>query len=259
MDGVLQGRALVVGGGIAGLLATRVLAESHLEVQVLDCDDLDPRHPCGPRRGVPQGRHNHALPPRGRQILEELFPGLTGQVVDAGAPCGDLLGDARLHLGGHRFARADADLTTVSVNRPYLESCLRARVGALRNVTFDPPTDVLGLVTSPAGQRVHGSAPRRGCQGSRPRGGLCAGDGADRSAPVAAADGHRGTGTARRSSGSGPRRLPAVDVRRRDNARRPPTRGGSTVRGIRMLIAALLVPGLVLLTSITLAWVLLRW
>jgi glycine/D-amino acid oxidase-like deaminating enzyme len=32
---------VVVGGGIAGLLAARVLAERHLEVRVLDRDDLE--------------------------------------------------------------------------------------------------------------------------------------------------------------------------------------------------------------------------
>jgi 2-polyprenyl-6-methoxyphenol hydroxylase-like FAD-dependent oxidoreductase len=166
MDSTAQGRALVVGGGIAGLLAARVLAESYLEVQVLDRDDLEVPPASGPRRGVPQGRHVHALLPRGRQILEELFPGLTGQLVDAGASRGDLLGDARLHLGGHRFARADAELTTVSVSRPYLEACIRARVAALPNVTFGPPTDVLGLVTSPDRQRVQGVRILRRADGS---------------------------------------------------------------------------------------------
>ncbi len=156
MDGVVQGRALVVGGGIAGLLAARVLAEGHLEVQVLDRDDLEGRDASDPRRGVPQGRHIHALLPRGRRILEELFPGLTRELVDAGAPCGDLLGDARLHLGGHRLARADAGLTTVSVSRPLLEARVRARVAELPNVTFGSPADVLGLVTTPDGQRVRG-------------------------------------------------------------------------------------------------------
>ena len=156
MDSARPGRALVVGGGIAGLLAARVLAECHLEVQVLDRDELDPARSHDPRRGVPQGRHIHALLPRGREILEELFPGLTGQLIDAGAPSGDLLGDARLHLGGHRFARAAAGLMTVSVSRPSLESCIRARVAELPNVTFGPPTDVLGLVTTPDGERVRG-------------------------------------------------------------------------------------------------------
>jgi 2-polyprenyl-6-methoxyphenol hydroxylase-like FAD-dependent oxidoreductase len=166
MGGSGEGRAVVVGGGIAGLLAARVLAEHHAEVRVLDRDDLERRDHREPRRGVPQGRHIHALLPRGRQILEELFPGLTGQLVDAGAPSGDLLGDARLQLSGHRFARADADLTTVSVSRPHLETCIRERVQELPNVSFAPPTDVLGLVTTSDGRRVRGARVLRRADGS---------------------------------------------------------------------------------------------
>jgi 2-polyprenyl-6-methoxyphenol hydroxylase-like FAD-dependent oxidoreductase len=166
VDGSGDGRAVVVGGGIAGLLAARVLAERCLDVRVLDRDDLEPRDHIGPRRGVPQGRHIHALLPRGREILEELFPGLTGQLVDAGAPFGDLLGDARLHLGGHRFARMDADLMTLSVSRPYLESALRARVRELSNVTFAPPCDVLGLATTSGHGRVTGVRVLRRADGS---------------------------------------------------------------------------------------------
>jgi 2-polyprenyl-6-methoxyphenol hydroxylase-like FAD-dependent oxidoreductase len=161
-----EGRAVVVGGGIAGLLAARVLAERHFDVRVLDRDDLEDRHGRGARRGVPQGRHIHALLPRGRQILEELFPGLTGQLVDAGAPSGDLLGGARLHLNGHRFARADADLTTVSVSRPCLEGILRVRVRELPNVTFAPACDVLGLATGPDRQRITGVRVLRRADGS---------------------------------------------------------------------------------------------
>ena len=150
------GRAVVMGGGIAGLLAARVLAEHHLDVLVLERDELVAQHEDGPRRGVPQGRHIHALLPRGRQILEELFPGLTAQLVDAGAPRGDLLADARVQLSGHRFARADARLATVSVSRPTLESAVRARVQELPTVSFAPACDVLGLTTTLDRDRVTG-------------------------------------------------------------------------------------------------------
>jgi 2-polyprenyl-6-methoxyphenol hydroxylase-like FAD-dependent oxidoreductase len=177
MDRTGRGRAVVVGGGIAGLLAARVLAEHHLEVRVLDRDggepdrdgvepDRDAFRGSDARRGVPQGRHIHALLPRGREVLEELFPGLTGQLVDLGAPSGDLLGEARLHLSGHRFVRADADLMVVSVSRPTLEACIRARVRALPNVRMGPPTDVLGLVTTPCGGRVRGVRVLRRADGS---------------------------------------------------------------------------------------------
>jgi 2-polyprenyl-6-methoxyphenol hydroxylase-like FAD-dependent oxidoreductase len=170
MDGAREGRAVVVGGGIAGLLAARVLSEHHRDVRILDRDDLgterEPQGRSEPRRGVPQGRHIHALLPRGRKVLEELFPGLTEQLIDRGAPSGDLLGDGRLHLGGHRFARVDADLPTVSVSRPFLEDCVRGRVRSLPNVTFGPPTDVLGLVTTTDGQRVTGVRVLRRADGS---------------------------------------------------------------------------------------------
>jgi 2-polyprenyl-6-methoxyphenol hydroxylase-like FAD-dependent oxidoreductase len=158
-------RAVVVGGGFGGLLAARVLAERYPDVRVLDRDELD-RNGDGSRRGVPQGRHIHALLPRGRELLEELFPGLTGQLVDAGAPTGDLLGDARLQLSGHRFARSHASLMTVSVSRPCLETAVRARVRELPNVTFAPACDVLGLVTSKDRRSVTGVRLLRRADGS---------------------------------------------------------------------------------------------
>lgn len=166
MEGSGDARAVVVGGGIGGLLAARVLAERYLDVRVLDRDEPAHQDPGDPRRGVPQGRHIHALLPRGRQLLEELFPGLTGQLVDAGAPSGDLLGDARLHLSGHRFARAHADLCTVSVSRPRLEVAIRARVRELPNVAFAPACDVLGLATTPDRRRVTGVRVLRRADGS---------------------------------------------------------------------------------------------
>src|SRR6266540_1171107 len=70
-------RAVVLGASMAGLLAARVLADSYAQVTVIDRDEL-PETPMH-RRGVPQGRHVHALLARGRQALEELFPGLTAE------------------------------------------------------------------------------------------------------------------------------------------------------------------------------------
>ncbi len=147
-------RAVVLGGSIAGLLAARVLAETYVQVTVLDRDALAPG--AVPRRGAPQGRHIHALLARGQQVLEELFPGLTGELVAEGAPLGDMLADARLVFGGHRLARADAGLTLLSVSRPLLEDRIRAHVSALRAVRFAPACNVVGLKQSADGRRVTG-------------------------------------------------------------------------------------------------------
>jgi 2-polyprenyl-6-methoxyphenol hydroxylase-like FAD-dependent oxidoreductase len=150
----MQDHAVVLGGSIAGLLAARVLAESYSQVTVLDRDALVPG--AAPRRGVPQGRHVHALLARGQLVLEELFPGLTDELVARHAPIGDMLGDARLLFGGHRLARATTGLRVVSVSRPLLEDRIRARVRALAPVRFAPPCDVTGLLPSPDGRRVVG-------------------------------------------------------------------------------------------------------
>ncbi|WP_240677196.1 NAD(P)/FAD-dependent oxidoreductase [Actinacidiphila soli] len=75
------GRAIVLGGSISGILAARVLSESYERVTIFDRDVL-PTDAVN-RRGAPHGAHTHALLARGRQVLEELFPGFT-----ADAPAG---------------------------------------------------------------------------------------------------------------------------------------------------------------------------
>ena len=80
----MQDHAVVLGGSIAGLLAARVLADAYAEVMVLDRDVLAPG--VAPRRGAPQGRHIHGLLARGQLALEELFAGLTAELVRAAHP-----------------------------------------------------------------------------------------------------------------------------------------------------------------------------
>jgi 2-polyprenyl-6-methoxyphenol hydroxylase-like FAD-dependent oxidoreductase len=71
--------AVVLGASMSGLLAATVLADFYRSVTVVERDAL----PDGPvnRRGVPQGRHGHALLRRGAQILEELFPGFVDELA----------------------------------------------------------------------------------------------------------------------------------------------------------------------------------
>src|ERR1700719_5319395 len=76
-------RAVVVGAGLGGLSAARVLADYFDEVIILDRDEL----PDGatPRPGVPQGKHPHALLGGGLKALEQLFPGFCNELGRAGA------------------------------------------------------------------------------------------------------------------------------------------------------------------------------
>ncbi len=147
--------AVVLGGSVAGLLAARVLADVYEQVTVVDRDELLPGSRT--RRGVPQGRHVHALLARGQQVLEQLFPGLTSELVASGAPIGDALGDVRLLLGGHRLARTESGLVVLSASRPLLEDRLRERVRALPQVRVAPAGDAVGLRCSPGGDRITGA------------------------------------------------------------------------------------------------------
>jgi 2-polyprenyl-6-methoxyphenol hydroxylase-like FAD-dependent oxidoreductase len=147
--------AVVLGASMAGLLAAQVLADSYGQVTVLDRDQLP--ETSMHRRGVPHGRHLHALAARGQQALEELFPGLTAELVAHGAPAGSLLANARLYLSGHRLRQADTGLVLLCASRPFLEAHVRARVRALPNVTLLDRRDVVGLATTPDGRRVTGA------------------------------------------------------------------------------------------------------
>ncbi len=145
--------AVVLGASMAGLLATRVLADTYRNVTVIDRDAMP--EIGAHRRGVPQGRHHHALQPRGAAVFEELFPGFTADAVQAGASSADLLGHCRWMLSGHRLRQAKGGVPSLIASRPFLEGQVRARVEALPGVTFLERADIAGL-TITAGRRVTG-------------------------------------------------------------------------------------------------------
>lgn len=146
--------AVVLGASMAGLLAARVLSDAYDRVTVVERDVL-PQGEAN-RRGVPHGRHLHLLHARGRELLDELFPGFTEQAVQAGAEVGDTLGSTRLQLSGHRLRQADIGLPGLSASRPFVEAHVRRQVKTLTSVHFEEGCDVLGLVTDSERGRVTG-------------------------------------------------------------------------------------------------------
>ena len=95
--------AVVLGGGMAGLFAARVLTEHFERVSLIERD----YYPVDPvfRPGVPQGRQLHILLLRGQRILEELFPGIQQSSVARGATELDYMKDWYTYTPGGWLAR----------------------------------------------------------------------------------------------------------------------------------------------------------
>ena len=133
-------RAVVLGASMAGLLAARVLSERFSEVVVLERDEL-PAVPA-PRKGTPHAVHPHGLLARGREVLEQLFPGFTETLVARGALLGDLQRDADFFANAQRFADGTAGHIGLCASRLAIEHELRCRVLALPNVRLIDGVDV---------------------------------------------------------------------------------------------------------------------
>ena len=145
-------RAIVIGGGIAGLLAARALTRHCERVTILDRDLL----PAGPdpRAGAPQSHHVHVLLTRGWQILSEQFPGLDDALAAAGAHEYDWLADVEWHTPFGLMPRGPSPLRSRACTRPLLEWNVRTRLLADGRVGVHNGLEVTGLQAS--GDRIVG-------------------------------------------------------------------------------------------------------
>ena len=149
--------AVVLGAGVGGLLAARVLADVFPSVTVVERDVLP--ETGADRRGVPQGRHAHGLLPSGARILEELFPGLLADLVAAGVPTVSRPDEVHFRTDGHVLCQTGSfrdDDPVYQPSRPLLEGLIRARVRALPTVQIADGRAIVGPTTSTGGARVAG-------------------------------------------------------------------------------------------------------
>lgn len=148
----IPGPAVVVGGGIAGLLAARVLADFCDRVVVFDRDDLDGG--ASPRRSIPQGSHTHLLLTAGFRAICELFPGIDVELRATGAHRFEV-GRELLYIRRGAIKQSfDGDLETVAVSRPVLEALVRGRVASMPGVALRGRSAITALRL--AGDRVQG-------------------------------------------------------------------------------------------------------
>ena len=159
-------QGVVIGSGIAGLTAARVLANHVGRVIVVERDHRP--DDAGARPGVPQAHHPHNLQPQGQQILEQLYPGVTRELADAHAIQLDGPGDVAFHYeGAWRTPRSGGRHATISCSRRLLEETISLRTFANRRIEIMHGYEVAGLYQQTEGRRVGGVhlQPRRGTIG----------------------------------------------------------------------------------------------
>src|SRR5262245_4780999 len=148
-------QAVVIGAGMGGLTAARVLADHFERVLVLERDAL-PADALD-RHGVPQGRHVHALLAGGQRALSELFPGFEQRLERAGAVRLRVGLDIRVDRPGYDpFPQRDLGFDAYAMSRPLVELTVRRCVQEKSSIELRTGSQVQGLVTSPDGAAVTG-------------------------------------------------------------------------------------------------------
>jgi len=126
--------AIVIGTGMAGLFAARVLSDTFTRVTVLDRDTLPDTADF--RSGVPQARHLHQLLISGQEVMERLFPALKEDLKAIGSP--------RMEWGINStgvtqqgfIPPTKTGLYSNTLSRIGLEFLIRRRVTEIPNVTL---------------------------------------------------------------------------------------------------------------------------
>ena len=154
-DGRAQGRhAVVLGGSLAGLLAARVLTDHFEEVTLIERDAYPDTSEA--RKGIPQANHVHGLLARGREILEELFPGVQEEMIAAGAPVVDIANEIAWFTPAGWGVRFPSDIMVLSFTRPLLDLHVRRRLAEHPRVKILDNTDVLRLLPGAESNQLAG-------------------------------------------------------------------------------------------------------
>ena len=146
--------AVVLGGSLAGLLTARILSDHFEHVTLIERDAyLDTTET---RRGTPQANHVHGLLARGREIIEELFPGLQDELVAAGAPLLDIANEFAWFTPKGWGVRFQSDLMVLAFTRPLLDLHVRRRLATKPKVRILDNTDVVRLLPDSTGNQIAG-------------------------------------------------------------------------------------------------------
>ncbi len=151
---VLGNRAIVIGGSITGLLTAKILTKYFKQVTIVDRDSF-PKQPQ-PRSGIPQCTQLHILLTKGRQIMEELFPGLEAELLDRGAVAVDMIGDVKWLNPFGWAVRFPSGFMALSFSRYILDWLIIERLVKIDRIEFIEWAYVTELVASQDKKTVTG-------------------------------------------------------------------------------------------------------
>ena len=145
--------AIVIGGGIAGLLAARILTDHFERVTIIERDHY-PKEPVF-RPGIPQGRQLHTTLLRGQRIIETLFPGLKTKLLAHGA-VERYYGSESLYYYGGRCPLIPPVLHGWNCTRLLLEWQIRQELAAYPQLHALEGYEVVHLLYDQSTQAVYG-------------------------------------------------------------------------------------------------------
>ncbi len=127
-------RTVVIGCGIAGILAAMAAAPHSDSVVLIERDDSEAMGEA--RKGIPQAHHAHTLLASGRAAIEAICPGVLADLLAAGANPVDFCADfAFFHFGVWK-SRCTSAYSGSLQTRYMLERLLWQRLCLLPNVTL---------------------------------------------------------------------------------------------------------------------------
>lgn len=142
--GPKYGRAVIIGASIAGSATAAAIAPYFDKITVIDRDRL-PEVP-GRRTGAPHSYQFHSLTAAGLQNLEALFPGLTKDLSERGAPHVDPSQVLRYRSKRGWFPRQQSGMRQLRATRQLLEWYMRSKLRELKNVEVVQKTTATGLI-----------------------------------------------------------------------------------------------------------------
>ena len=141
---MMLGKAIVIGGSIAGFLAARVLSDHFEEIILIEKDNYIEDDKA--RNGVPQANHVHILLVKGKEILQEFFPELEEDLVKKGANKIDFLKDSRYRLPSGWAPKFSSGIITFTCTRTLLENTIRHQIQKISKIKIEKGKHITSLV-----------------------------------------------------------------------------------------------------------------